>query len=219
MPLRNGYGVVIGPTLTYYRDPPDTFGRHHHATLVVHTPDKDYRCPIDVDPKYLPDGVQWRTVRLRPSDLTRIRVLPDGWHQLAPTPTSGALDYIRSAVLYPPLVIHSARYGGILHRVTARLGWTPPWNRGTGAQALSDLESIIGPAVRCYVFGEPFTLGAGVHNIHQNQGDSVGSGHQLEDGVFQDGGTIVETRAGECWAFLSRFITHSFRTDPLGHPI
>jgi uncharacterized protein YukJ len=98
------------------------------------------------------------------------------------------------------------------------LRWHPPWRRGTGIQALTDLESIISSGVRFYVFGEPFTSGLGVHNIHQNQGDPIGSGHEQENAIWQDGGTIVQSAAGEFYAFLNKFKTQSFKTDDLGRP-
>lgn len=219
MPLSNGYGVVIGTKHDYFRDPPDNFGRYYHGNLVVQAPLGTYTCAIDVDPKNMPDGIQWRKVKLRAGDFAGIRALSDGWHALASTPSSGALDYPRSPTLHPPLLIRTVRYAGFLARLLAWLRWNPPWNSGTGIQALTDLESIINQGIRFYVFGEPFTSGLGVHNIHQNQGDPIGSGHDAENAIWQDGATIVETSAGEVWAFLNKFKTQSFTTDALGHPL
>lgn len=219
MPLSNGYGLVIGTKHDYFRDPPDNFGRYYHGNLVIHAPLGNYKCAIDVDPKNMPDGIQWRKVKIRPSDFATIRSLPDGWHPLPSTPTSGALDYPRSAALHPPILIRTVVYASFLSRLLAWLRWNPPWNSGTGIQALTDLETILGLGSRFYVFGEPFTSGLGVHNIHQNQGDPVGSGHDVENAIWQDGATIVETNAGEVWGFLNKFKTQSFKTDPLGHPL
>lgn len=218
MALSNGYGLVIGTKHEYFRDPPDNFGRYYHGNLIVHAPAGNYRCAIDVDPKNMPDGVQWRTIRLRPADFGAILALPNGWHTLASTPTSGALDYLRSPVLHPPLVPRTVRYAGLLARLLAWLRWNPRWNSGTGFQALTDLETVIGGGVRFFVFGEPFTSGLGVHNIHQNQGDPVGGGHDAENAIWQDGGTIVQSDTGELRAFLNKFRTQSFRTDENGRP-
>lgn len=219
MPLSNGYGLVIGTKQDYFRDPPDNFGRYYHGNLVVHAPLGNYKCAIDVDPKNMPDGIQWRIVRIRPSDFAAIRALADGWHPLALTSSSGALDYIRSATLHPPFLFRKVRYNSLLSRLLTWLRWHPPWNSGTGFQALTDLESILNQAVRCYVFGEPFTSGLGVHNIHQNQGDPVGSGHDAENAIWQDGGTIIETADGKILGFLNKFKTQAFKTDDFGHPI
>lgn len=218
MPLANGYGVVIGTKHDYYRDPPDNFGRYYHGNLVVHAPLGNYHCAIDVDPKSMPDGIQWRIVTLRPVDVASLKALPDGWHPLASTPSSGAMDYPRSPVLHPPVMIYTVRYDSCLSRLLGWIRWNPPWNSGTGFQALTDLEGILNQGVRFYVFGEPFNTGLGVHNVHQNQGDPVGGGHDAENAIWQDGATIAETADGRFLAFLNKFKTQSFRTDDFGRP-
>lgn len=219
MGLSNGYGLVIGQKSNYYRDPPDNFGRYYHGNLIVGTPAGDYHGAIDVDPKFMPDGIQWRIVNIRPADFAPIKALSDGWHSLATNSTSGALDYIRSKVLHPPLLIKMVWYRSFLYWLLKFLQWNPPWKSGTGIQALIDLETVIAQGVRFYVFGEPFNTGLGVHNIHQNQGDPIGGGHDQENAIWQDGGTIVETAQGKFIGFLNKFKTQSFKTDSQGHPI
>lgn len=218
MGLQFGYGVLIGIKSNYYRDPPDHYGRYYHGNLIIRAPAGDYHCAIDVDPKFMPDGVQWRIVKIRPDDFRDIKALPDGWSPLASAPNSGALDYIRSGVLHPPILFWNVRYDSCLSRLLNFIRWNPPWNNGTGIQALTDLESVIANGVRFYIFGEPFATGLGVHNIHQNQGDPPGGGHDAENAIWQDGGTIVETAQGEFFGFLNKFKTQSFKTDDLGHP-
>ena len=219
MGLTNGYGLVIGTKSDYYRDPPDNFGRYYHGNLVVHAPNGNYHCAIDVDPKAMPDGIQWRTVRIRAIDFANIKAMPDGWNPMASNSASGALDYIRSNALHPPILIWSVRYDSCLSRFLNFIRWNPPWNSGTGFQALTDLEAIISQGLRFYVFGEPFTNGLGVHNIHQNQGDPIGGGHDTENAIWQDGGTIIETAQGEFFGFLNKFKTQAFKTDDQGRPI
>lgn len=219
MGLNHGYGVVIGTKSGYFRDPPDDFGRYYHGNLLVQAPNGVYKCAIDVDPKNMPDGIQWRVVRIRPQDFADINALANGWHALASNSTSGALDYIRSPVLHPPIMIWTVRYDSCLSWFLNFIRWNPPWNNGTGIQALTDLEAILNQGVRFYVFGEPFTTGLGVHNVHQNQGDPINSPFSAENAIWQDGGTIVETAQGEFFGFLNKFKTQSFRTDDLGHPV
>lgn len=219
MGLSDGYGLVIGTQADYYRDPPDDYGRYYHGNLIIHTPAGDYHCAIDVDPKFMPDGIQWRVVNIRPTDFAAIRALADGWHPLVSNPTSGALDYIRSPVLHPPFLIWTVRHDSCLSRFLNFLRWNPPWHSGTGIQALTDLEAVIAQGVRFYVFGEPFGSGLGVHNIHQNQGDPVGGGHDAENAIWQDGATLVETVDGKILGFLNKFKTQAFRTDDFGHPL
>ncbi len=219
MPLSDGYGVLIGTKSNYFRDPPDDFGRYYHGNLIVKAPAGDYRCAIDVDPKNMPDGIQWRLVRIRPKDFTSVKALPDGWHNIGSTSSTGALDYIRSPVLHPPFIISTVKFGGILKWLLEFVRWNPPWNKGTGFQALTELEAVLSQGVRYYVFGEPFRHGLGVHNIHQNQGDPIGSGHEGENAIWQDGATIVETTSGEFIAFLNKFKTQAFKTDDQGRPV
>ncbi|WP_313813135.1 DUF2278 family protein [Glutamicibacter sp.] len=218
MPLSNGYGVLVETLQDYYRDPPDNYGRYYHGNLVIHTPQGNYHCAIDVDPKNMPNGVQWRTPRLRAADFTGISSLSDGWHPLASTATSGAADYIRSTVLHPPLVIRLLLFAGWLYRLLTWLRWNPRWLSGTGIQALTELESVIDGGTRFFVFGEPFSSGLGVHNVHQNQGDPVGGGHDDENWIWQDGATIVLKPDGKLVAFLNKFQTQSFTTDDQGRP-
>lgn len=219
MGLKNGYGLVIGQKSNYFRDPPDNFGRYYHGNLVVQTPIGAYHCAIDVDPKSMPDGVQWRVVQVRPVDFASMKALAEGWHSLTPNAQSGALDDIRSPTLHPPFLIWTVRYDSCLSRLVNFLRWNPPWKSGTGIQALTDLESVLSQGVRFYVFGEPFSTGLGVHNIHQNQGDPIGGGHDAENAIWQDGAIIVETSQGGFIGFLNKFKTQSFKTNNLGRPI
>lgn len=219
MALSNGYGLVIGTKHDYFRDDPDDFGRYYHGNLVISAPAGLYKCAIDVDPKSMPDGIQWRTVKLRTSDFANIAALGNGWHALPSGPGTGALDYIRDPVLHPPGVIKKVRYRGPLFLFTSWFRWNPPWNNGTGIQALESLESVIADGVRFFVFGEPFSSGLGVHNIHQNQGDPVNSPFSAENAIWQDGATIVQKANGSFVGFLNKFKTQSFKTDDQGHPI
>lgn len=219
MALSDGYGLVIGTKQDYFRDPPDNYGRYYHGNLIVGTPQGAYHCAIDVDPKNMPDGIEWRVVRIRPGDFSQFIALPDGWHALASSSTSGALDYIRSPVLHPPLLVRKVRHHSLLARLLQWLRWNPPWRNGTGIQALADLETILGQGTRFYVFGEPFSHGLGVHNIHQNQGDPAGSGHEAENAPWQDGATVVQVADGTLVGFLNKFRTQSFRTDDQGRPL
>lgn len=167
----------------------------------------------------MPNGIEWRTPRLRPADMTVFSQRANGWHPLASDASSGALDYVRAPILHPPFLIRFVRHDSCLSRLLEFLRWTPPWNQGTGFDALTDLEALLADAARCYLFGKPFTSGLGVHNIHQNQGDPPGSPFATENGIWQDGATILESSAGTFTAFLNKFKTQAYRTDAAGHPV
>jgi uncharacterized protein YukJ len=219
MSLTHGYGVVTGTVQNYYRDPPDDFGKYYHGNLIVAAPAGSYHCAIDVDSKKSNIGVEWRVVNLKAQEINNLTVLSPGWHALASTPSSGAIDYQRSSMF-------AVRMG------CARLLWkflgkeydvASAWKRGTDVQALADLEPLVATTqnagLKALVFGEPFTNGLGVHNIHQNQGDPAGSQWWAENGVWQDGCTILQQSATDYAAFLNKFTSQSYETDANGHPL
>lgn len=220
MALDNGYGVVIGTLHSYYRDPVNNYGQYYHGNVKVQTPAGTYRCAIDVDSKLMPNGVEWRVVELGKSNLNGVRALPDGWHSLSSTPASGALDYIRSTEFRPRLGCFFVMFDPLLEALRNYLEANlNPWKSGTSVDALADLEPLLQNPRRLYIFGEPFTTGLGVHNIHQNQGDPAGSRWWAENGIWQDGATLIQRQDDTVVAFLNKFKTQSYKTDDYGHPL
>jgi hypothetical protein len=124
------------------------------------------------------------------------------FHSLAPTPSSGALDYVRNPLL----------------------GW-PVWKQNVGMSALTDLEAFHaadGGIRRIYVFGAHFQNAAqnppqGMHDVHMNQGDPPGPFQHL-DGVWQDGGVVVERPGGTLAGFFVKFVTQTLDTNDHGLP-
>lgn len=218
MPLSDGYGVVIGTVDNYYRDPLNDYGQYYHGNLIVRAPVGTYHCAIDVDSKQSATGVEWRLVPLNAGDLTSVLSLGLGYHQLASTAPSGAVDYVRSEMFADRL--------GCLFILLKLLGREPrvedAWIRGDSIAALEDLEPLINTTqnseLMVLVFGEPFTSGLGLHNIHQNQGDPFGSNWWGENGIWQDGCTILQQSADTYVAFMNKFTSQSYWTDDNGHP-
>jgi len=219
LPLRDGYGVVIGSLHRYYPDPPEGYGDYYHANLDVLTPHGIYRCKIDVDGKDSA-GVMWRVAELGQSDLNGVAKLPDGWHDLDSTRHSGALDYLRSPELNPGQSPSYVVVDPTLELVRRALGalHAPTWRRGSTEQALADIALLLEDQTRIFVFGEPFTRGRGVHNVHQNQGDPLDSEWSAENGIWQDGALVVRRKAGSLTAYLAKYPTQADRTDRHGHP-
>jgi uncharacterized protein YukJ len=55
-------------------------------------------------------------------------------------------------------------------------------------RAVADKDGAI------YAFGDTFSPGdavSGIHDIHMNQGNREDSGHQQDNGIFQDGAVLV----------------------------
>jgi len=219
--MDDGYGVVIGDYDNYYRDPINDYGQYYHGNLIVQTPVGKYRCAIDVDSHSQINGVEWRVVELGKSKLKGVSNLSDGWHSLTSTSSSGAFDYIRSNTLKPKLGCLFVVFDPLveaLRRILEPL-IKPNWKQGNSIEALSDLEPLLENPKKLYVFGEPFTSGLGVHNIHQNQGDPAGSQWWDENGIWQDGITVVKRQNDTIVAFLNKFKTQSYQTDEDGHPL
>jgi uncharacterized protein YukJ len=140
--------------------------------------------------------------------------LAGGWHDL---PAHGGLDFIRA---------------NLFDRTAMRI--LPPDASGPDND-LADLldhyvqRAIAEPSAVAYVFGQSwgpdaakdkifgFKPGAGVHDIHMNQGNS--SRFAGDDGVWQDGGLLL--RFPERWVgiFLA-FQSQAWHTDDTtGHAI
>ncbi|GAA2804876.1 DUF2278 family protein [Kitasatospora paracochleata] len=238
------YGVAIGTFQSFTRDPTHDFGHWYHGHLALSTPQGIYQTALDVD---APDsvGVSYRVVDdLRTIDITGVRALADGFHPLASTPSSGALDYIRSPMLRDPdwLTRLKALLRRLLalwrrpapgdpvfgpsgaDRLAARLGRADafrlfPWTASDGDNALDVLDPHVRAATRIYVFGQSFATGLGVHDVHLNQGDPAGSQWWDTDGIWQDGAVVCEHPDGRVVVWQIRFNTQSLTTDNDGHPL
>jgi len=219
MPLDHGYGVLLGTIQNYYRDPPDDYGRYYHGNLILSAPAGSYHCAIDVDSHQSNVGVEWRTFGLRASDISTVLNLGVGYHGLASSPTSGALDYIRSEMF----IVRVGCLRALLRFIGLDSSVSGTWKKGTSIQALTDLEPLINTTrtagLMALVYGEPFTDGLGMHNVHQNQGDPIGSQWSAEDGIWQDGCTILQQDADNYTAFMNKFTSQSYTTDDQGRPV
>ena len=76
---------------------------------------------------------------------------------------------------------------------------------------------------RIYIFGQHYDDGdrLGVHDVHMNQGDPIGSPFAADNAIWQDGGTILEYNFPQprLSVFLTKFETQSLQTDNQGRPI
>jgi hypothetical protein len=234
MPLAD-YGVAIGTYVSFYRDPPHAMGTWYHGHLQIMTPAGQYTSALDVDKPS--GGVSVKTMApLDPALFSAVSALPDGWHPLASTPTSGALDYVRSELLLdrcpPPSWVRPFPSGTPWYR---RVVLWPYWFRhlicllfrkfrhwtvSTGDNALDILVAALAGCHRVYIFGQHYQDGGlGVHDVHMNQGDPSGTQWWAENGTWQDGGVVVEKADGTLAAWLVRFNTQSLDTDANGHPV
>ena len=215
------YGVLSGTLIRTVRDTPDSQGRWFHVSLFVNAAGVEYRCAVDVDSHQSNTGVEWRLVQVSAADVAAMLALPPGFHDLQHTLSSGAWDYIRSLLFRVRLGCLFVMMPDAVTRLLMQIfeALFNVWQRGDHVQASTDLEGILAPGKRALVWGEPFTSGNGMHNIHQNQGDPAGSQWWNENGIWQDGGTLAEQPNGSWIAFINKFTSQSNRTDDQGHPL
>jgi hypothetical protein len=233
MALDHGYGVAVGTFVSFTRDDPDDFGHWYHGKLRISTPQGTYEAALDVDtPSGV--GVSYRLVdKLTTTRFPALAGLSLGFHPLAATSSSGALDYVRSPQLQDGWFVRRVRVWRQLWRASwldILLGWfksmfawvlewrSYPWISSNGDNALNVLEGLLPSATRILIFGEPFTTGLGVHNVHQNQGDPPGP-HQAENGIWQDGAVMMEYAGGVVKIWQVKFNTQSLNTNDAGLPI
>lgn len=214
MPLSH-YGVLAGTLTSHVRDTPDDQGRWYHVNLQLSAPQGSYRCAVDVDSKQSQVGVQWKLLTVARGMIAPAGDAIPGYLDLVSAPNTGALDHIR----HPALIDNP----GCLF-VVAPPPWLAglfprrPWKTGSNIDASVALESILVIGRRTLVWGEPFDVGLGIHNVHQNQGDPLDSQWAAENGIWQDGAVMVERPDGRYDAFISKFTSQASKTDDAGHP-
>ena len=174
MPVEN-YGVLIGPFSRFYRDPPGAEGKYLHGHVVIGVGAIDIDCAVNTNHA----TANVRYLKLTNLDATKLGGVPglgDGYHPLAPTSTSGALDYARNPLITVPLGC-GALFLIILNALTG--GNAKVWKTNTGDSAVKALEEMVttGTAIdRVLAYGARWnnsrqTPPWGMHDIHCNQGD------------------------------------------------
>lgn len=93
-----------------------------------------------------------------------------------------------------------------------------PWVSSNGDNALDVLEPRLHTSARIYVFGQKFSNGLGVHDVHCNQGDPIGSQWAAGNGIWQDGAVMCEMPDGRVLVWQIKFNTQTLITDDQGHP-
>lgn len=203
------YGVVVGNFTGYTTET----GQWYHVDMNIQAGDSLYQAAVDVNE--VDGNFQYQIFNnLDQSLFTQCAGLPDGWTSLAPTPTSGAMDYARSPIFQKPLgclAVFWAVWDAIF-KTNLQV-----WTNVTGNEAGLALVAMVKGSQKVWAFGAPYTTGLGVHDVHCNQGDPPGP-HQADDGIWQDGCVFALKADGTLSAYLGKFSTQTLTTNNQGLP-
>jgi hypothetical protein len=187
------YGVLIGGF--------DHSGQHQgrwlHALLYLSVNGTMYECAVDVNE---PTGAfQYKILdNLDQKLFSKVGKLADGYHALKRKATSGAIDYARS-----PIVDATSSV----------------WLNVNGDEAGNALIAMVSTSTKVFVFGAPYVVGNGMHDVHCNQGDPINSTFHHFDAIWQDGCVFVQKADGTLSGYLGKFSTQTLNTDSNGYPI
>ncbi|WP_456846976.1 DUF2278 family protein [Cellulomonas sp. P5_C6] len=218
MPLK-AYGVLAGRALASVREPdPDT---PHFQVHLADDAGVQYRASINVKSQQTPSELLTFVSEDFHHPVTAgLAARPSGWSPIAPGPDGGGIDFIR---------------GNLFDRAAMRL--LPPDLPDADNDLADALDHHVGRAIRdpqsrVYLFGEPwgpetdkpdkafgFLPGAGVHDIHMNQGN--GGRFEDDDGPWQDGALLIHHAGADQWvAVFLAFQSQAWHTDDAtGHAL
>jgi uncharacterized protein YukJ len=216
MPLKH-YGVLKGKAIEVRPGA----GQSPHYQVHVIDDTTDYRIAINVQSALSPSELEYLIDDHFNHPITaQLEELPLGFTKTASKPGTNALDYIR---------------GNLFDRTKMRT--LPPNLPGLDNDLNEKIDNVMQRAMAdeealVYAFGERwgpeankkdkyfgFLPGNGIHDIHMNQsnvGNFVG-----DDGVWQDGGVLVNFPAQGQWvAIFLKFQSQGWHTDDkTGHKL
>ncbi|MEP6619382.1 MAG: DUF2278 family protein [bacterium] len=247
MPISH-YGVLVGTFSSLTQDTPSNVGHYFHAHIAVATTlpngtQGTYDCACDFN--QFTGAIEYFTPsNLTRTKFGGVDALAPGFHALASNSTSGALDYVRNPFVSEPL---GCLYAFVAFLNNLIDSFHPivksniqPWTQRDGPAAVPDLLAAISGSTKLYIFGAQFHNAAtathpeqyGMHDIHMNQGNFPPDPlldhnsteyhdeqtHYASNGVWQDGGIVVE-KNGQLNGFFVKFVVQSLNTDSNGNGI
>jgi uncharacterized protein YukJ len=216
MPLKH-YGILKGKAIEVRLGS----GQSPHYQVHIVDDTTDYRIAINVQSALSPSELEYLIDDRFAHPITAmLEEIPTGFTKIASKPGTAALDYIR-ANLFDRTKMRTLPFNvpGVDNDLNEKID-------AVMQRAVADEEALV------YAFGERwgpennkkdkyfgFLPGNGIHDIHMNQsnvGNFVG-----DDGVWQDGGVMVQFPAQQQWvAIFLKFQSQGWHTDDkTGHKI
>ncbi len=207
MPLKN-YSVLKGRAV----ESRFASGANPHYQVRLVDNDSEYRIAINVQSQDTSDLQYVLSSNWSHPLQDDLKALVPGLHPIPSRPGGLALDYIRGNIVDPRQFVQiPMSLPGPDNDLNEKLDHYVQ-------RAMADEHSMVyafgdawGPEnKRDTIFG--FKPGAGIHDIHMNQGNDAG--HRGDDGVWQDGGLIFEFPRQDQWvAIFLRFQSQAWHTD------
>lgn len=211
MPL-SFYGVLRAHPVARLREDADLDTPHYQLHL-VDTSGRNYWASVNVKSRESPSELLFLCDEAFDHPLlAELQSLPGGWSPLPSAQGGMALDLIRGNLLDPALMrLLPGAVGG-------------PDNDLADFLDHFVLRAAAAPDAEAFVFGEPwdepdvpdkifgFPHGAGVHDVHMNQGNSPE--FASDDGVWQDGALLLHLPDPGQWvAVFLAFQSQEWHTD------
>lgn len=145
--------------------------------------------------------------------------IEEGFHELEPKPTSGALDFIRGN-LFDPMKMAPLPFNvpGPDNDLNEKLDAIIQRALGDESADIYVYGALWGPEAQAdRYFG--FAPNRGVHDVHMNQGNVPK--YQGDDGVWQDGAILLHFPEQQQWvAVFTAFQSQAWHTDDVtGHTL
>lgn len=201
MPIRN-YGVLKGRVI---RGKPERRHSTPHYQLLVAGGGTLFRVAVDTrsgDHGQAHDLLFRRDDDYRNPRLDALVGLEDGFTPLAPSPDSGALDYVRAGLVQRgemrPLPVDVP---GPDNDLNEKIGALVALAKADRAARLYAFGSRWGPEPQRPDAEFRFLPGNGIHDVHMNQGNPPGR-HEHDNGEWQDGALFLHLPAEDRWLAL-----------------
>lgn len=208
--LRN-YSVAIGKVKEYYLEGEKNEGRWPHYVIEVQANKTTYHCVLNL---YSRANVpmKHKIIDLSSNSFPHLGALQDGiyplpYHHDERAMNEGGLDYFRH-----PEINRTSSLPWKNNQLVSEKTTVPLFN------------NLLKDATRVMVFGERFFPkngrgNGGIHDVHQNQGNKKGAAFSVINGIWQDGGVIIDYADGSRKLIMTQFEVQQNQSDEDGNGI